>query len=107
MSLSVAPVEAMASENLAGTDYRMKTTPQGLTALSMAGGAEIQFKGKGFKHETNYNQVVLTPGGVMASLGPVIAPALNDDDVFNSAPMNGHIAYTTPSVMKLLNKEYN
>lgn len=52
------------------------------------------------------NQIAMAPIGVLASIGKLIAPPLDDDDVFNSATMKGTLAYTTPSVMKLMNKNY-
>jgi len=72
----------------------------------MAGGAEVQIKGQGFDMQPPLNQIALEPIGVLASIGKLIAPPLDDDDVFNSATMKGTLAYTTPSVMKLMNKNY-
>jgi hypothetical protein len=43
----------------------------------MAGGAEVQIKGQGFDMQPPLNQVVMNGSGVLASLGKVIAPALD------------------------------
>jgi hypothetical protein len=72
----------------------------------MAGGAEVQIKGQGFDMQPPLNQIVMQGSGVLANVGKVIAPPLDDDDVFNSATMKGTLAYTTPSVMDLMKKKF-
>lgn len=76
--------------------------PSGIAYASFAGGTHIFIKGTGFASSAQANQIRMDYTASDGTTSTLVAPALTEDDAFNSNPEAGLLAYRIPSVATLL-----
>jgi hypothetical protein len=80
-----------------GTNFESEK-PNGVNYASYGGGTHIFIMGVGLQKTAELNRVLLTSTQLNAT---VAAPPLSEEDVFNSHPQLGAIAYRLPSISNL------
>jgi hypothetical protein len=71
----------------------------------MAGGAPITISGLMMATLPELNTVMVEPQWIEGA--ELVAPPLTQNDEFNSNALQGRVGYTTPSVMELLQVDYD
>jgi hypothetical protein len=80
-----------------GTNFESEL-PNGAPYVSFAGGTHIFIKGVGLNFSPEKNSVRFTSHEKAISF---LAPALSEEDLFNSHPQLGTIAYRIPSITEI------
>jgi hypothetical protein len=80
-----------------GTNFASEE-PDGVAYVSFNGGTHIFIKGVGLNFSPEKNTVRFTSHEQQVSF---LAPALSEEDLFNSHPQLGSIAYRIPSITEI------
>ena len=90
---------------MTGVGYRNQTDFNGEVKCSIMGGAELYVKGQGLIEPSTAN----TPQFVVENLSNLGVPgsSITDDEAFYSSPSNGKLAITAPSLLSMLNTQWD
>lgn len=80
-----------------GTNFASES-PTGISAASFGGGTHIFIKGRGLNEDAEKNAIMVYSHDKKVSF---LSTPLTEDDVFNSQPKLGAIAYRFPSISEL------
>jgi hypothetical protein len=103
-SLVAVAASAQDDNNLLGVGLREFETFTGKNRLSMMGGAKLLIKADGGLHENAGNNMMRYTTSQVAGLNELYSNLSRDDEFF-SAPSDGKLAFTTPSMKELFGED--